>query len=1226
MAQVVRPRFVILALAVIAVAVVAVAVMFVAPRSHASSANGDHLESVPLAARSTMSAAGTMFHRLTADQTGVDFVHRWAFPDDAYDVETQPTNFSGAACIADYDGDGRPDIFLTRPVGGNRLYRNLGNWRFEDVTKHAGLAPIEWSMCASFGDVDNDGDPDLYVCVYDRPNRLYINQGDGTFVERAAEAGLDFVGSSVMMLFADYDVDGDLDGYLLTNQNNKPFPAIDVETIGFVPEQHAELVQMGVAADGTPAMARVGQYDRLYRNNGDGTFTEVSKDAGIAGADSGLSATWWDYNDDGLPDLYVANDYFEPDHLYRNNGDGTFEDVILQAVPHTPWFSMGSDAGDINNDGMLDFLASDMSSTSHYRKKVTMGDMSAGWFLDTAEPRQYMRNALYVNTGTGRFMEGAYLAGLADSDWTWSTRFADFDNDGRLDLFISNGMSRDWTNADLDLEVEAMGGKLSPEGRQFWLSQQKLTEENLAFRNLGDFRFENVGAEWGLDQNLASFGATTGDLDGDGDLDLVVNNFEEQVHIYRNDSPDGHRVVIRLHGEASNRHGVGATLRVENGDDIQVRYITLAGGFSAANEPAAHFGLGDRKTIERLSVRWPSGHRQVFENLPADRLYTIREPQGRAPKRTKTLPAPTLFAAGNTLDRAVHREREYNDYDRQFLLPYKLSQLGPGMSWGDVDGDGDEDLYLGAAAGQVRQLQINQGDGQFRPTPLWASEDEHSEDMASLFFDADADGDLDLFVVSGGVECDEGDTLLRDRLYLNDGKGRFSKSTESLPEDLRDSGGVAAAADFDRDGDLDLFVGGRSIPGRYPLTPQSRLLRNDGGVFTDVTDQVAVGLRETGLVTSAVWSDADDDGWIDLLVTHEWGPVKLFANRQGQLVDRTDSAGLAARLGWWNSIAAGDLDADGDIDYVVTNLGLNTKYQATQDKPLQLYAGDFEGDGKLHLIEAKFEEGSLVPLRGRSCSSNAMPFVARKFPTYHKFAIAPLQEIYTEECLAEAHTFTANTLESGVLLNDGAGNFEFQPLPRLAQISPGYGVVLTEVDGDGDLDLYMVQNFFGPQRETGRMDGGVSLLMLGNGDGTFEPVWPKRSGLLVPGDATALTCADLNGDGWTDFVVAINDGPVHAFVNRGDDKARMITVRLQGRHGNTLGAGARVRLQTSHGRNVVAEVYAGGGYLSQSTADLTFALAANESVKHVEVRWPDGRITNADRPVDERVITLRQPD
>ena len=625
-------------------------------------------------------------------------------------------------------------------------------------------------------------------------------------------------------------------------------------------------------------------------------------------------------------------------------------------------------------------------------------------------------------------------------------------------------------------------------------------------------------------------------------------------------------------------------------------------------------------------VRWPSGHRQEFENLPANRLYTIREPRGRAPKRAEPTPAPTLFAADSRLEHAVHMEEEFNDYERQFLLPYKLSQLGPGMSWGDVDGDGDEDLYLGAAAGQVRTMQINQGDGQFRSVPLWASEDERSEDMASLFFDADADGDLDLFVVSGGVECDESDALLRDRLYLNDGKGRFTKSTESLPEDLRDSGGVAAAADFDRDGDLDLFVGGRSIPGRYPLTPQSRLLRNDGGTFTDVTDQVAADLRQTGLVTSAVWSDTDDDGWIDLLVTHEWGPVKLFANSQGQLVDRTDSAGLADRLGWWNGIAAGDVDGDGDIDYVVTNLGLNTKYKASRKKPLLLYAGDFEGDGSLHLIEAKNDGTNLLPVRGRSCSSNAMPFVAQKFPTYHKFAIASLQEIYTPECLAEAHSFTANTLESGVLLNDGSGNFGFQPLPRLAQISPGYGVVLTDVDGDGNLDLYMVQNFFGPQRETGRMDGGVSLLLRGNGDGTFEPVWPKRSGLLVPGDATALTYTDLNDDGWTDFVVATNDGPVQAFVNRGNQEARTMTVRLHGRPGNTLGAGARVQLKMNHGRTAVAEVYAGGGYLSQSSADLTFALAANERVKHVEVRWPDGETTTADRLTDARVLTLRQPD
>jgi hypothetical protein len=1069
--------------------------------------------------------------------------------------------------------------------------------------------------------VDNDGDLDLYVCGFDCPNRLYINQGDGTFIERGKAAGVDFVGSSVMMSFADYDLDGDLDGYLLTNR--------------MPPKEGSDPADFsGVIVDrkGKSHSIKTGQPDHLYRNNGDGTFTDVSAQAGIRGADYTLSATWWDYDEDGLPDLYVANDFFGQDYLYRNNGDGTFTDVILQAIPHTPWFSMGSDAADVNNDGRVDLLATDMSGANHYKQKIGMGDMDQnGWFLEYPEPRQYMRNTLYVNTGAGRFMEAAYLAGLADTDWTWTVLFNDLDNDGRVDLFVTNGMTRDWFNSDLRTQAISAGPaagniqRRSNASLDFWMTTSTKKDRNLAYRNLGDLRFQNVGAQWGLDHLGVSFGAAMADLDGDGDLDLVVNNFEDPAHVYRNDSPEGHRVVIRLRGEASNRHGVGATLRLQNGGDIQVRHLTLARGFASAGEPVAHFGLGEHKTIDRLSIRWPSGHHQQFENLEADRLFTIREPQGAAPPRVEPTPTPTRFDANDALKHAVHSERPYDDYERQFLLPYKLSQLGPGMAWGDVDGDGDEDLYLGAAAGQVRQLQINQGDGQFRPVPLWATEDEQSEDMASLFFDADGDGDLDLFVVSGGVECEPGDALLRDRLYLNDGKGRFAKSADALPDDVRDSGGVAAAADFDRDGDLDLFVGGRSIPGRYPLTPQSRLLRNDGGTFSDVTDQIAAGLRQTGLVTSAVWSDADGDGWIDLLVTHEWGPVKLFANREGQLVDRTDSAGLAGRMGWWNGIAAGDVDADGDIDYVVTNVGLNTKYQASDKKPLKLYAGDFEGDGGLHLIEAKYEDGILLPVRGRSCSSNAMPFVGQKFPTYHQFAEAPLQEIYTEECLADAHTFTANTLGSGLLLNDGSGKFVFQPLPRLAQISPGYGVVLIEVDGDGDLDLYMVQNFFGPQRETGRMDGGVSLLMLGNGDGTFEPDWPGHSGLMVPGDATALTHTDLNGDGWADFVVANNDGPVQAFVNRGDPDARILTVRLRGRAGNTLGVGARVQLRTRGGQSRVAEVHAGGGYLSQSSAELSFALATNDRVEKVEVRWPDGQITST-APTDARVLTLRQPE
>ena len=1181
-------------------------------------------------------AENTLFEPLGPEQTGIDFVHEWIAPEEYLGLMILGPWKSGGVCIADYDGDGRSDVYLARPQGGNRLYHNVGDFRFEDVTDQAGLADDAWGTGVTFADVDGDGDLDLYACGFDCPNRLYINQGDGTFKEIAKQAGLDFAGSSMMMAFADYDQDGDLDAYLVTNRLavTEQFDINYVVRRGrkAVPEKLLEVVDLLYLSNGKYKQIKAAQYDHLYRNNGDGTFTDVSEQAGIRGNYFGLSATWWDANDDGFADLYVTNDFYGPDHLYRNNGDGTFTDIAREALPHTPWYSMGADFADLNNDGRFDLMGSDMSSTTHYKSKVSMGDMAAtAWFMTYAEPRQYMRNAVYVNTGTDRFMEVAQMAGIASTDWTWAVKFADMDNDGWVDLFITNGMDRHWNDADLINRLKGAGepgNSLTSEARRIMDEAPQLREKNIAYRNKGDFRFENTGSAWGLDREGISHGAAFGDLDGDGDLDLVVINYREPVSVYRNTSTDSHRVKIRLRGTRSNRHGVGATARLENAAGVQVRYLTLARGFTSANEPLVHFGLGAEAVIDRLTIEWPSGHVQTFDDLAADRFYTITEPEGE-PVETSPSEADaamTMFARSErfTWPYNEHQELEFDDFKRQPLLPNKLSQLGPGMAWGDVDGDGRDDLYVGAAAGQAPAIHLSTPEGAFRSsTPAVFNADRACEDMAPLFFDADGDGDLDLYVVSGGVECEPGDEVLRDRLYLGDGSGNFTKATDALP-DLRDSGSVVVASDFDRDGDLDLFVGGRVIPGEYPLAPRSRILQNNGGQFTDVTESVAPSLATTGLVTGAIWSDADDDGWLDLLVTHEWGPVKLFHNDRGRLVDQTDGAGLAERLGWWNSIAGRDLDGDGDVDYVVTNFGLNTRYHATAEHPVRLFYGDLDGSGVRHLIEADYEGDTLYPVRGKSCSTNAMPSLAEKFTTFNAFALASLDEIYTDDRLKKAEEFQINTLESGVLLNDGTGRFTFAALPRLAQASPGFGVVLTEVDGDGHADIYVAQNFFSPQAKTGRMDGGLSLLLKGAGDGTFAPVWPHESGLVVPGDAKGLTAADLNADGWVDFIIGINDGELITYEHRGSTVERVLTVRLSGRSGNQAAIGSRVTLERSDGHRQTAEVHAGSGYLSQSPATLTFGLGATHTASTLTIRWPDGTTTTTTPTADKLHVLVRQ--
>ncbi len=1066
-----------------------------------------------------------LFEVLGPDRSGINFVNLIKETPIMNGIFYEYLYNGGGIGVGDFNGDDLPDIYFTANLTSNKLFINKGELRFEDVTSVAGMkGEYGFHTGVSVVDINADGKMDIYICKsgkFDDPdkkrNELYVNQGNNEigipkFAEESETYGLDLPHQSTQAAFFDYDKDGDLDMFLL-NHNMDPKEV----------ENNIDRL-LSSKSDQTS--------DRLYRND-HGKFIDVSEEAGMInnGIGFGLGVSIGDMNNDTWPDILVTHDFSEKDRLYLNQKDGSFNEVLNQATNHTSIFSMGSDIADINNDSWLDFITVDMVSENNYDSKTSMSGMNPQRFysaVDKGLHYQYMYNTLQINQGADnssvpRFSDIAAFAGVSNTDWSWAPLFFDMNNDGMKDLFISNGIKRDFRNVDYVIYGDKQMAKFENEHQEMLpdeyetASRKHIAEivskmpqrkkDNYFFRNENGLTFSNQNGKWAPVLLTCTNSAAYADLDQDGDLDLITNNMDDFGFIYKNNAVEyelGNYLIVRLSGSERNPRGIGARVSINSGGLQQTVENYSTRGFQSSMDDVIHFGLGNHELIDKLEVTWPDGKREVKRNVRPNQAITVS--YLNAMKESKELKLNPLFEKLEiaTLQEAKHTENLFDDFKRENLLPHKMSQEGPALAVGDVNGDGLEDFYLGGASGYSGQLFLQQHDQSFKPTDHNLLEkDKKHEDVGAHFFDADGDGDQDLYIVSGSNEFDAESQYLQDRLYVNDGKGEFYRAVEALPRSAT-SGSVVRSADYDNDGDLDLFIGGRQIPGKYPFPASSYILRNDSQsgnpLFTDITDQSAKMLHEIGLVTDAAWTDIDGDNLIDLVIVGEWMPITVLRNDGSGFINYTKEAGLSNEIGWWFSIACGDFDKDGDQDLVVGNLGLNSKYKASHSEPFEIYTKDFDGTGSLDIVLGFYEGGKLFPLRGRECTSNQMPFVKKKFPTYHSYAMAELRDIYSQNDLESALHYTATNFATTYFENKGDGLFMAKKLPDGAQLTTVKHVLPIDINNDGHLDVILNGNLYGFEVETPRQDAGYGLVLIGDGQGDFKVLPPYESGLYVKGE------------------------------------------------------------------------------------------------------------------------------
>ena len=1067
-----------------------------------------------------------MFTHMEGKASGITFLNNIE-ETDMLNVMRYEYLYNGAGVgVADLNNDGLNDIFFSGNMGPNKLFLNRGGFKFEDITTPAGVkGKGTWSTGVSIADVNGDGLLDIYVChsgKYDDPtqlsNELFICQGirDGipVYKDMAAAYGLDAPGTqSTQAAFFDYDKDGDLDMFLLNHSNHTYNPFLNTRKIRSTSDFHFG--------------------NRLFRNDRDAAgnihFTDVTLDAGIVNnaLNFGLSVTVSDLDGDGWPDIYTTSDYSEKDCYYHNGHNGHFTESLSQSFTHISKYSMGSDIADYNNDGRPDVLTLDMLPEDNHRQKLLKGPDEYDEYhllLDSGYYHQQMRNMLHLNEGIDgnghlRFSEIGQLAGISNTDWSWSGLFADFDNDGWKDLFVSNGYLRDFTNMDfLKYAVPDAKIQAAKEGHQDFqtydlvrrMPSNKLT--NYIFHNNGDMGFTNVSAAWGLTTPGVSNAAAYADLDNDGDLDLIICNNNQPAEIYRNDENlirKNHFLRVQLTGEGLNTRAYGAKAVLTMADGAkQYQELYPVRGYQSTMAPELFFGFPANAVVNELKVIWPSGRTTILSHPQADQILRLQEKDASAspvtaPSITRLFTDITNHAGINF----IHKENDFIDFKEEVLIPYQLSREGPAMAKGDVNGDKLEDLYIGGAIGQAGQLFLQTKEGTFTPASSasqpWQTDSVH-EQVNALFLDVDNDGDQDLYIVSGGNEYADQSPEFQDQLYVNDGKGNFTKAPEGALPLMLSSKLAIAAGDYDHDGDLDLFVGGRGLSGSFPLPSKSYLLRNDSrnGIihFTDVTDELCPALRQPGMVTTAIWSDQNNDQYPELLLAGDWMSVRLFRNEQGRLSDISATAGLSHLSGMWSSITA----LSSGKDLLLGNSGYNSQFKASVTQPMSLYAADFDDNGAIDPIFCYYIKGKSYPMASRDELLDQIVPLKKKFIHYSDYADATLQDIFSKDKIAGAKMLTCEELASGILHHKGPEQYAFTALPTAAQFSRVFGAVSDDLDGDGIPDLLIAGNFFPYRTQLGACDASLGLLLKGRTDGTFEPVDPAISGLYAGGDVRRI--------------------------------------------------------------------------------------------------------------------------